>query len=168
MSKELAKAKNRNMTLYELSIKNETSFAVCYILANRDRHRSEPLRVTRFAGKVRVFMAEYKIGEFSMADLYDTIDELSKLSWVKIGRHRRTQKAEFMEFLKPISTFGGVLAEGGKLPSISRTVLPELAKAPDAVMGLPTKLIFVMHSGKVTMEVRGNVEDIMKELKDII
>lgn len=154
------------MTLNELSIKNDTSYAICEMLAKRKRHRNEPMRVSRFAGKVREYMDKLNLGAFDMKDLYATIADLQSLDWVKPINNKKTGRPIAIEFTKPISSFESAMK--GLEPQPKEVIPVKPVKQEVLAKGLPTRYVFVMRGGKITMEIKGDVDELMKELKEII
>lgn len=171
------------MTLNEVCSKNVTSAAVCEVLGSRQRNRPEPLALNRLEADVRRHMASLGI-PYNRHDYFECINGLARAGWGRVIKTRfgRPQK---MEFSKSITELKQELSKGELAPLANKggnqglpptndhnevTTEVTTIDLPMSTMPKPlrTQFKFEVEGGTATINIEGDVEQVMMRLKLIL
>jgi hypothetical protein len=156
----------------ELMVKNDTAYTICYDLSNRKRHRKEPLKLTRYARRIKQKIEVMGYNTFSMDDFYDTIKYLEALGWGAVKNNTKGNPGLFF-FAKDVKDFTvetDIKKEDKRAvvstPRILRDVI-ETKKEGIRKNELLTYQI-VLPEGKVTIETtEGKLKAMTVRIKDL-
>ena len=162
------------MNISELMCKNDTALIVCHDLANRKRNREEPLRLSRYARRIRQKVEAMGFNTFSAKDFREALKELEKLGWGKLIANERGTITHF-KFKRDILQFAKEVPDrelAPVLPIKSSFIIP--TSPPD--VNTIYKLVYILPQGRVTLHVEtkdlkgatvGLIEELKTSLKDV-